>query len=86
MIAVLRDEKVVIRNIRKAKNNPEFNKELASLTLWKSEMLDLLDEEKLQKKPRAFLAQLLAESKRKVQLSNDICDMLIGRHLQNDII
>jgi len=83
MIAVERNGEVVIRNIRKAKNNPEFNKELASLTLWKSEMLSLLNEKKLNKKPRAFLAQLLSESKKKVQLSNDICETLIGRHVGN---
>lgn len=86
MVADRQDERINIRSIRPARNNPGFDKELASLTLWKSEMLSLLDQDQLKKKPRAFLAHLLAESKKKTQLSTEICDKLIGRKLEQQTI
>jgi len=65
---------------RGAKLNPDFNKELALLTLWKSEMLSLLEESKHKRKPRDFLAQLISSAQKKTELSNNICGQLLGRH------
>ncbi|MBX2859134.1 MAG: sce7726 family protein [Cellvibrionaceae bacterium] len=72
---------VRFRHIRGAKTNPHFCKEMASLTLWKSEMLSILNEQRLQRKPREFLAQLISNNKKKVELSNRICDLLVDRKL-----
>lgn len=69
------------RHIRRAKTNPDFSKELALLTLWKSEMLSILEEPKHQRKPRDVLAQLISSNKKKAELSGHICDLLITRQL-----
>lgn len=71
-----------LRHVRGAKINPEFCKELALLTLWKSEMLSILDEQEHKRKPRDFLAQLISSNKKKVELSNSICDLLVSRELE----
>lgn len=76
---------VRLRHMRGAKNNPEFNKELALLTLWKSEMLQILEESKHQKKPRDFLAQLISSTKKKAELSNSICNLLLDRHFGHSL-
>ncbi len=65
---------------RGAKQNPDFNKHLALLTLWKNEMLSLMEEKKHERKPRAFLAQLIAQTQKKSELSNKICEQLFERH------
>jgi len=65
---------------RGAKLNPDFNKKLALLTLWKSEMLSLLEESKHKRKPRDLLAQLISNAQKKSELSNNICDQLLARH------
>jgi hypothetical protein len=69
------------RNYRGAKINPEFCKETALLTLWKSEMITILDEQKHKRKPRDFLAQLISSNKKKIELSSSICDLLVSRVL-----
>ncbi len=73
------------RHIRGAKVNPEFCKEMALLTLWKSEMLSILDEQKHKRKPRDFLAQLISSNKKKIELSSNICDLLVTRELEKAI-
>lgn len=70
------------RHVRGAKINPGFCKKLALLTLWKSEMLSILDEQKHKRKPRDFLAQLISSNKKKIELSNSICDLLVNRELE----
>lgn len=79
MIASYSRGEVRLKYLRGAKNNPDFVKELALLTLWKSEMLSILEEKKHKRKPRDFLAQLISSTKKRVELSNDICDLLINR-------
>lgn len=80
VIATTRDSNLVsFKHARGAKVNPNFCKERALLTLWKSEMLSILDEKKLQRKPRDYLAQLISSNKKKVELSARICDLLIDR-------
>lgn len=73
--------KLKFRHIRGAKINPEFCKETALLTLWKSEMLTILSEQRLNRKPRDYLAQLISSNKKKVELSNNISELLFDRHL-----
>lgn len=85
VLAFSEKETVKFRHIRGAKTNPEFSKELALLTLWKSEMLSILEEPKHQRKPRDVLAQLISNNKKKAELSSNICDLLISRRLDTAI-
>jgi len=73
-------EEVKLCSIRRAKTNPYFSKELAALTLWKSEMLELIEEKKYKSKPRDFLAKLIAQTKRKPEVSSEICLQLLQRY------
>jgi len=82
MVATADGEAVRFRHVRAARLNPNFEKQLAAMTLWKSEMLELVSEPGAERKPRRLLAQLIAETKRELELSMAICDLLIGRHLQ----
>jgi hypothetical protein len=68
-----------LKHIRGAQNNPSFNKEKAAHTLWKSEMLSLLQGDRLKRRPRDFLAQLISETKNKVELSQNISTLLHRR-------
>lgn len=79
MLASFSNEKVIIRHIRHCRVNPLFDKEKALRTLWKSEMLELLQESKHKSSSREVLTQLIAESAKKVQLSVQICAILIQR-------
>lgn len=78
---------IVLINIRKSKINCNYNKSIALLTLWKSEMLDLfpLKDKNLERKNRATLASLIAESKKKQEISKQIATLLCIRH-QNKIL
>lgn len=80
MVAYPRAEGLRFCHLRKASLNPRFDKELAAMTLWKSEMLELVEEGDFSSKPRDFLAQLIAETKRSLELSTNICDLLLNRH------
>jgi hypothetical protein len=81
IMIVLRDEDAVrFRHVRKARLNPQFDRESASMTLWKSEMLDLLQEREFRRKPRAFLAHVIAQTRRNFEVSSSICELLLGRH------
>lgn len=73
---------VRFRHIRAARLNPNFEKHLAAMTLWKSEMLELVSEPGAERKPRRLLAQLIAETRRELELSMSICDLLLGRRQQ----
>ena len=52
------------------------------MTLWKSEMLELVSDPGAERKPRRLLAQLIAETRRELELSMTICDVLIGRRFR----
>ena len=73
---------VRFRHVRAAQLNPHFEKQAAAMTLWKSEMLELVPEKGAERKPRKLLAQLIAETRRELELSTNICDLLMGRHLR----
>jgi len=82
MVADTKGGKVLLKHSRKAKNNPNFDKTLALLTLWKSEMLNLIEQKnsKTENKSRKLLADLIAHSKKKNELSYNISSTLIDRH------
>ena len=79
MVAIGDGEAVRFRHVRAAKLNPNFEKQSAAMTLWKSEMLELVSEAGAERKPRRLLAQLIAETRRDLELSMSICDLLLGR-------
>ncbi len=82
MVAIAVGENVRFRHIRAARLNPTFEKQSATMTLWKSEMLELVSEPGAERKPRRLLAQLIAETRRELELSMTICDLLIGRRFR----
>jgi len=82
IVATAEDEAVRFRHVRAARLNPNFEKQSATMTLWKSEMLELVSEPGAERKPRRLLAQLIAETRRELELSKTICDLLMGRHLR----
>lgn len=81
MLAENKNNEVSINPVRKAKPNPNFHKNLALLTLWKDEMLGLLEQSNGYKsKNRTFLASLISKTQRKDELSRKICATLLKRH------
>ena len=82
MVAVEVGDTIRFRHVRAACRNPQFKKESAALTLWKSEMLELVPETGTERMPRRQLAQLIAETRRELELSMSICDQLISRQLR----
>jgi len=81
-VAIADGETVRFRHVRAARLNPNFEKQSAAMTLWKSEMLELVSESGAERKPRRLLAKLIAETRRELELSMTICDVLIGRRFQ----
>lgn len=67
------------RHARAARRNPQFEKQSAAMTLWKSEMLELVPVTGTERMPRRRLAQLIAETRRELELSMNICDLLFSR-------
>lgn len=67
---------------RAAKQSPYFDKRLALLTLWKSELLDIafsIEVEQSEKLNRTKLSELIAEKERKNTLIRRIGEKLIAR-------
>ena len=79
MVAIVDGVAVRFRHVRAARLNPNFEKQSAAMTLWKSEMLELVPESGTERMPRRRLAQLIAETRRELQLSMSICDLLFSR-------
>lgn len=79
MVAVQDDGIIRLRHVRAACRNPYFEKHLAAMTLWKSEMLELLPETGTERLPRRRLAQLIADTQREIELSVSICELLLNR-------
>lgn len=79
IVAVADGDAVRFRYVRAARLNPKFEKQSAAMTLWKSEMLELVQQQGAEKKPRRLLAELIAETRRELELSMDICELLLGR-------
>lgn len=79
IMAIPDGETVRFRHVRAARLNPNFEKQSATMTLWKSEMLELVSVPGAERKPRRMLAQLIAETQRELELSMRICDLLLDR-------
>jgi hypothetical protein len=79
IIVAVDDGEVRLRHVRAAKLNPKFEKQSAAMTLWKSEMLELVSDEGAEKKPRRLLAELIAGTRHELELSTSICKLLLGR-------
>ncbi len=79
-----KDGEVILKYIRRARNNSSFDKSLALLILWKSEMLTLIEhhDKSTKNNSRRLLAQLISRNKKKVELSNNISTALLHRHYQ----
>ncbi|MDG4475394.1 sce7726 family protein [Thiovibrio frasassiensis] len=84
MVAEEINDQVTLRYVRRAKNNANFDKGLALMTLWKSEMLSLTygHNKTDKKKSREILAELISASRKKAELSKEISELLFTRHLQ----
>jgi hypothetical protein len=82
MVAIQDEDTIRFRHIRPAGRNPHFEKHTAAMTLWKSEMLELVPETGTERMPRRRLAQLIAETRRELELSMSICDLLLSRQSQ----
>lgn len=82
IIVAVDDGEVRFRHVRAARLNPKFEKHTAAMTLWKSEMLELVTDAGAERKPRRLLAQLIAETRRELELSMNICELLITRPLR----
>ena len=81
MIASADKGEITFRHVRHAKQNPQFSKQLALMTLWKSEMLRLISSQKHHREPRNVLAQLISSTTKKAELSTRICEILLGRQI-----
>lgn len=79
MVAYEDKDTVGFRHFRSAQLNPKFERHSAAMTLWKSEMLELVPGAGTERMPRRRLAQLIAETRREVELSMSICDLLFSR-------
>lgn len=82
IIVAVDDGEVRFRHVRAARLNPKFEKQSAALTLWKSEMLELVSDAGAERKPRKLLAELIASTRRELALSMSICNLLISRPLR----
>ncbi|NPE09789.1 MAG: sce7726 family protein [Asgard group archaeon] len=84
IIAERKKDEISLKYVRRARNNPCFDKSLALLTLWKSEMLNLIEHKftGIRKNNRKLLAKLIAHSKKKEELSYNISTTLIARYYQ----
>ncbi len=80
IVAVEDADTIRFRHARAARLNPDFEKQSAAMILWKSEMLELVSEPGAERKPRRLLAQLIAETRRELELSMSICDLLLDRY------
>jgi hypothetical protein len=79
MVALSDGDTIRFRHVRAARRSPHFEKQTAAMTLWKSEMLELVSQTGTERMPRRRLAQLIAETRRELELSMSICDLLFSR-------
>lgn len=79
MVAVEDGDSIRFCHFRGAQLNPRFERQSAAMTLWKSEMLELVSDAGAVRKPRRLLAQLIAETRCDLELSMSICDLLFSR-------
>jgi hypothetical protein len=80
-----RDETPALRYIRKSTDSPVFDKQVALLTLWKSELLSLCAEnaDHLAKLNRLCLTKLIAQENAADNISFWIGEKLVNRQVTN---
>jgi len=73
---------VVLKQVRKDKVNPEFHAVSALFTLWKDEIISLLDNPLPRHKRSNYgdLAKMAAENKRSLEVSRNVAHTLCNRH------
>ncbi len=76
------DETVRLSYVRKSEPNKYFNKKTALLTLWKSEMLNLVAPQQRKKHiwTRDSLSTQISQAKKKLQVSKEISSLLTQRY------
>lgn len=81
LLAQPNEQGVSFRSIRRCTSNPNFDKKLALMTLWKRELLSLVDQnyQKDKSKSREWLASLISNCRKKGDVSNNISSLLISR-------
>lgn len=85
ILAETNGENVSLRYVRKTNYNKYFDKNIALLTLWKSEMLNLAsdsDSPKAKTLTRKSLAEKISAKAKKTDLSHHITSLLFNRHQQ----
>lgn len=85
MRARQRNAVVTISYVRSASPSPTFDKRLALLTLWRSELVELalsIPLVKVEKMNRSQLSRLIASALSDATLSKNIGEKLLSRHLQ----
>ncbi len=83
LVAIKDGDVIRFRHVRAAQLNPGFERQSAAMTLWKAEMLELVSQAGAERKPRRHLAQLIADTQRDLELSMNICHLLLGRRLRS---
>lgn len=82
ILAEEKHDSISFRTVRSAVTNSSFDKERALMTLWKREMLSLVDQEnrKNKTKSREWLANLISNCHRKEEVSSNITELLLSRY------
>lgn len=82
MVAQEINDAVRLTYVRKSMPNSNFDKKKALLTLWKSEMLNLVAPQQRKKHiwTRDSLSTQISQTKKKVQISKEISSLLVQRH------
>lgn len=86
LLATSRERAVIFKKVRQARNSALFDKRVALLTLWKSELLTLCSDLtfRADKLSRAKLSMLIAEERNARDITLHIGDLLAKRHLNNE--
>ena len=83
MVAEYKNGTIQLKYVRRALQNPYFDKKIALLALWKDEMLELLGNDdkktKTARQSRIVIAEMLSNKKKKVELSQHIALTLLNR-------
>lgn len=82
MLAYFKDKKITLKYVRPTSANPYYDKKLALLTLWRSELAEVatpIAREKIKKLSRASLSNLIGEMLNKDDVSRQISAQIIAR-------
>lgn len=82
MLAYFKDDRITLKYIRPTSTNPYYDKKLALLTLWRSELAEVatpITNEKIKNLSRASLSNLIGDSLGKDDVSRQISAQIIAR-------